>query len=232
MPIYHTKAWDLTFDSKRDNGIDLSAIADVPIAAAVGVNINLDAGVAFKKTKNNFWEFDSLDTFVIQPTREYIEDSLEDTEVAAYLKSRSPFGSSSLFMVTGVIIARGAKSKNTTSRERSVRGNPGVDVPILAEAGIKLELQRERGISSTTKMTSDFVWAIRLAKISKGILDRTWSHVTYSSGATFGLDDDGSKEEAHQIVNNLKVEGFEGFEGFEDPYGRKNDDVFVVGTEG
>lgn len=41
MPIYPTKAHDLTFEINKSPGVELSANAGVPIAAAVGVTIKV-----------------------------------------------------------------------------------------------------------------------------------------------------------------------------------------------
>jgi hypothetical protein len=115
MPIYPTKAWDLTWEVNKSHGVDIS-----------GVAIKLDARVAFTRTIKNFWEFVSLDTFIFQPTSEYVEDSVEDDEVAAYLKRRGFLGSSTIFMITGVIVARGAKTKTSEVRKRNVHAGSGV----------------------------------------------------------------------------------------------------------
>jgi hypothetical protein len=124
MPIYPTKAWDLTWEVNKSHGVDISGEAGVPVAA--GLAIKLDARVAFTRTIKNFWEFVSLDTFIFQPTSEYVEDSVEDDEVAAYLKRRGFLGSSTIFMITGVIVARGAKTKTSEVRKRNVHAGSGV----------------------------------------------------------------------------------------------------------
>jgi hypothetical protein len=126
MPIYPTKAWDLKREINKSGGAGFSGNAGVPIAAAAGLMIKLDAGVAFQKTIRNFWEFESLETFIIQPTNEYVEDSVGDEEVSAYLRKRGFFNSSTLFMITGIIIARGAKTKVSKVRKRDFHGGPGV----------------------------------------------------------------------------------------------------------
>jgi hypothetical protein len=126
MPIYPTTAWDLTWEVNKSGGMNISGNTGVPITAAAGLTIKLDAGATFQGTVKNFWEFESLDTFIVQPTSEYVEDSVEDEEVSAYLQKRGLFGSSSLFMITGIKIARGAKTKASEVRKRDVYGGPTV----------------------------------------------------------------------------------------------------------
>ena len=98
---------------------------------------------------------------------------------------------------------------------------------MLAETGLHAGRSREVGFSSFAQKTSDFVWAVRLAKITKGLLDKQWSHETYSSGATFGLSEE--SEDFQQLVEALRREGFELAETVEL---QLDSDVFVIGTDG
>jgi hypothetical protein len=41
MPIYPTKAQDLTFEVNKSHNVELSANAGIPIAAAVGITIKV-----------------------------------------------------------------------------------------------------------------------------------------------------------------------------------------------
>lgn len=81
-------------------------------------------------------------------------------------------------------------------------------------------------LSTAARKTTDFVWAVRLAKISKGFIDRQWSHKTFSSGSTFGLHDEVDK--GQQITDALQREGIEGFERIN---AKVEDDIFVIGTD-
>ena len=56
----------------------------------------------------------------------------------------------------------------------------------------------------STGAESDFVWAVRVSKIWKGALDRTWSFRTQSKGATFSLEGEERKEE---VAQKLESEG-------------------------
>lgn len=54
---------------------------------------------------------------------------------------------------------------------------------------------------------SDFIWAIRVAKISKGVFDSKWSVKTFSKGATFGTE-----QTLHSVENVLSEEGIKAAE--------------------
>jgi len=92
--------------------------------------------------------------------------------------------------------------------------------------GFDVRASNETEVSSTAQKTTDFVWAVRLSKISKGLIDRQWSHETFSSGATFGLDDEADK--GQQIIDTLQGEGLEGLEKVNV---QMKDDVFVIGSD-
>jgi len=59
--------------------------------------------------------------------------------------------------------------------------------------------------------TNDFVWAVRLAKIHKGVLHRDWSVYTYTKRATFGAGQD--EVDVAEVLSN---EGFANFTVVED----------------
>jgi hypothetical protein len=100
------------------------------------------------------------------------------------------------------------------------------DLPAIAQAGFDASVSNETEVSSSAQETTDFVWAVRLARISKGLIDRMWSHETFFKGATFSLDDE--VEEGQQIFDALKSEGFEGFKKVDIT---SKDDVFIVGSD-
>jgi hypothetical protein len=100
------------------------------------------------------------------------------------------------------------------------------EFPAIAEVGFDVSVSNETEVSSTARKTTDFVWALRLAKISKGLIDRQWSHETFSSGATFGLDDEA--DTGQQIVDALQGEGLEGLEKVDV---QVEDDIFVIGSD-
>lgn len=76
---------------------------------------------------------------------------------------------------------------------------------------------------SNTQETINFVWTVRLAKISRCFIDRKWSYSTLSRGATFALDD--KVDEGQQAVDTLQDEGFE---GIGDVNLKGNEGVFIT----
>jgi hypothetical protein len=70
---------------------------------------------------------------------------------------------------------------------------------------------------------SDFVWAVRLAKVHKGLLMRDWSLGPYTQLATFGAD-----EEEVDVAGTVAAEGLDKFLVVED---EKLGEAFVVEKE-
>ena len=68
--------------------------------------------------------------------------------------------------------------------------------------------------------SSDFIWAIRLAKVKKGLLMRDWSLEPYTKLATFGAG-----EEEVDIARTVVAEGIDNFLVIED---EDLDEAFVV----
>jgi hypothetical protein len=126
MPVYPSTAWDLTWETTKSNGAGFQASGGAPVAAAAGLELKLDAGVAFKKSVQKSDQFKKLETFIIQPTSEYIEDTIEGEQVSKYVTKNTTLGfSRSIFMITGMIIARGAKTSRVESQKQDVHGGPG-----------------------------------------------------------------------------------------------------------
>ena len=85
------------------------------------------------------------------------------------------------------------------------------EIPGIATLTATGNLSSESSQSSSGTYTNDFIWAIRLVKVQKGLLMRDWSVNTYTKRATF--DD---KEGDADIESALKDEGLEGFQIFDD----------------
>ena len=126
MPIYPSKAYDFKWESNAERGCDYGVDVGVPIAAAAGITVKTETGAVFQRSVRNFWEFDALETYIIQPTEEYVEDSVENEQVDAYLRKRRMLKSPSVFMITGLMIARGAANQTSAGNTTDAHLRPGV----------------------------------------------------------------------------------------------------------
>lgn len=104
------------------------------------------------------------------------------------------------------------------------------EIPTLVDVGFNINMEKDEEVSTNAHKTSDFVWAVRLAKISKGLIDRKWSLESVSSGATFGLDD--GSDRSQLIIDSVKAEGFESIEIEKEVVDSEADDeVFMISVD-
>lgn len=82
------------------------------------------------------------------------------------------------------------------------------DVPTIATAELTGGVGRERAQGVEEGKASDFVWAVRLAKVHKGILMTDWSIDPYTHKATFGVTSDGQEVDVTAVVTGNGLQGF------------------------
>ena len=79
------------------------------------------------------------------------------------------------------------------------------EVPVLAEAGPEVEVGMASTETVTAKHVGDFVWAVRLAKITKNGLQKTWGMETVTGkisgvGGVFGAESGREAEDVGEVV--------------------------------
>lgn len=120
MPIYKRTTQDFLRTTEGGRDFAVSAGADVPVAAVIGVGINLRTETTFRRSVSNAWRFSALDTYIVQVTPAYVEDSMDAPEVLEYRKRHEVLGiSKSIFMITGIMVAR---AENSSSLEQRTTG--------------------------------------------------------------------------------------------------------------
>jgi hypothetical protein len=117
MRIWATKAVDFHFSSSTDNGIDTSAKAGTTNPAATGLNVSTHAEMVFRRTMGDSWSVDRLDTQIVQPTMTYLEQCQNSAQVAAWVEKKKVLGRWKVYMVTGLMIARGVKNERKDNAE-------------------------------------------------------------------------------------------------------------------
>ena len=233
MTVYETTKWDMKWDISSSSTNSATANVGVP-TGVLPVDMNTSVSAAFKKSVRNFWEFERLDTAIVQPTRAYVDDSLEDGDVEAFLNRKKVLGLKpwTLYMISGIAIARGARVvSNEESESNSMHADAGVNVPGAAGGGISGEVGGERGTKANWNKASDFVWAVRLARISKGLFhgDKQWKMETVAKGATFSKEDGDGDGEGKEVnaEDELTAEGMDLDHGV-NLYKDSKEDMFVV----
>ncbi|KAI0410590.1 hypothetical protein F5X98DRAFT_92740 [Xylaria grammica] len=209
MPVATGRAYDFRWNLTDGGHIDVSASVDAPIAAFVGANVGLNAGVVFRNAVDRCWEFERLETFFVNITQSYVDDTMETTEIESYVDKHKDWfvKNPPLYIVTGIMAGRKAKISENNSRERSANAGATAGISSIAGSSGNVDVSGRKEVSSSQKV-GDFVFAVRLAKVTKGLLDRAWSWSTLSEGATFGVGE-GSEERAESIKSQLEACGHE-----------------------
>ncbi|RSL82941.1 hypothetical protein CDV31_016890 [Fusarium ambrosium] len=194
MKVWPSQTIKFKWENSRSTQADASGSARAPGAAAAGVDIQTTASGAFRQSVENYSEFESLDCYIVNPVKSYINEYLAEGSVADHVKSEKTLGSWKLFMITGIMIARGAKTSNKEGLHREGHVKSGLSVPDVAGVSVEGGLTNDSKQASSSSSVTDFVWAIRLAKISKTlgqvVLQKDWSMITETQGATFAPGDE------------------------------------------
>ena len=128
-----------------------------------------------------------MDTYWFNPTKQYIEESIQDPGVKSYIeenKWRNP-----VYMITGLMIVRGASASKSAMAEKGIHTQFGVDITagVPLTLGPKLDLETSREQTMLFDHASDFVLAYRLRKI-KVKQSGTVKSKQYSKGALYDSD--------------------------------------------
>ncbi|KAF2191739.1 hypothetical protein K469DRAFT_804532 [Zopfia rhizophila CBS 207.26] len=185
-----------------------AANASAPIGGAVTVTAEQHTKLAFERTEKDHKEFGTLDRYIIQVNRKFIGGILEDKEVATHIERTKGVkllgigGQWSVYMITGITVARGAKGESAESRKFEANTSTDVNVTDAASGGLAANFASNKSTSMLAQKSSDFVWAVRLVKIWKDATKKDWDFRTVSKGATFSLDDEKQwKDEIQQTLS-------------------------------
>ena len=128
-----------------------------------------------------------VDTCWFNPTKLYIEESIQDPGVRSYIEAnrwRSP-----VYMITGLMIVRGASASKSAMAEQGMHTQFGVDITagVPLTVGPKSDLERSKERTMLFDHASDFVLAYRLRKIEVK-QGGTVKSKKYTKGALYDSD--------------------------------------------
>ncbi|KAG8529012.1 uncharacterized protein KY384_006701 [Bacidia gigantensis] len=147
-----------------------------------------------------------MDTCWFNPTKQYIADSVLDPGVQTYIKEnkrRRP-----VYMITGLMIARGASASKKSMVDKGLHAQFGVDfsaIGVPAALGPKIEVASGKEQTIHFDHATDFVLAYRLKKIkvkAKGAIKSK----PYNTGALFDSD---VKESALPVDTSWDIDDIE-----------------------
>ncbi|KAG7290047.1 hypothetical protein NEMBOFW57_000039 [Staphylotrichum longicolle] len=194
MPGQPSTTYNFTWSDSSSRAVGVLGKASVPIASGIpGLDATASIGALFGKKVANYSHFARLDYWMTFPSRLYVNDCLRRREVEDHIKRVSSiFGGWTMYMITGLAIARGC------------------------EIGPELSFETSNSSTMTGERATDFIWAIKLAKITKNGLQKDWTveSVTGRDGllgkrATFSVD------AGDQLFNPVPVLIHEGLDASE-----------------
>ncbi|KAH7312625.1 hypothetical protein B0I35DRAFT_59731 [Stachybotrys elegans] len=207
MPIYRTRE-ALTWYRKKGINYELSNELSAPIAALAGITVEAGGGVSRKNMHEVSVHIPDVETMTINPTRSYIGRCLEEESISEHVHKRNINLKWSVFIVTGLKVIRGGfKGESTDEKEHSVMASVGLDIPLTAKEVGKVSVNPAEASIMSSESSNDFVWAVRLGKITKGLFDSKWTARTYSKGAVFD-----TTEKTTDIDAMMAAEGIENYE--------------------
>ncbi|EKJ72422.1 hypothetical protein FPSE_07446 [Fusarium pseudograminearum CS3096] len=208
MTVHRNTVLNFSWNDSTTHAPGITLAAGIPVLATAGITVKASLQTAFMQTVENHESYDRLDTYTVQPTASYIENCLDREELKAYVNGR-PFWS--MFMITGIKVARTGTRETREENALVVDVGPQLDAFGLASLTATTNIKRATSKSASGNYTRDFIWAIRLAKVHKGLLVRDWSVAAYTRRATF--DD---KEGDADVESALQSEGMDEFQIIDD----------------
>lgn len=167
-----------------ETGLGLGLYAQFLQLATGGIAVDVDHS---QQTANTF-AFDMVTTVSFEPTLQYVDESIKAPAVQAYLREpKQRFAPVvSLFLVTGMKLAKGARINYSTSGSTAVTGNIAIDVPPLGMTfGPKGHWTRTNGDETEFNRDSEFIFAFRVKRLRFG---RKFTVEEYNKGAFLAND--------------------------------------------
>ncbi|KAH7186195.1 uncharacterized protein B0J16DRAFT_400187 [Fusarium flagelliforme] len=208
MTVRRNSVLQFTWDDSKNTAPGINLAASAPVLAAAGMTVGASLQTTFMRTVADHESYDRLDTYTVQPREDYIGKCLQQEKLKQHVDGKAFW---SMFMITGIKVARAGKREMEEGKGTTVDVGPNVEIPGIATFTATANLNREASQKSSGTYTGDFIWAIRLAKVHKGLLMRHWSVAVHTERATFN-----SEEGDADIEGALKEEGLEGFQIFDD----------------
>lgn len=191
----HKDSWQFEHSTTKSGSVGLFASFAAIIS---GIGVDASGNIA---DENGFkYKFDRLETQFIEPDAAYARAAVEVPAVKKFLEEHKYTGKS-IYMITGVKIARGASVKKNETQgiggelSATFDGTAAAGIPV--QAGPKFSLDRKTEVVETFNGSSDFVFAYSLRKISV-----RWSGQVrtkqIAGGDLHGYDEDGMGDSSEE----------------------------------
>ncbi|KAK0761360.1 hypothetical protein N5P37_006310 [Trichoderma harzianum] len=194
MEITEHNEYDYTFNLKAKSGGRIGIWASF----LQTIGLKAEATVEDSRQHSEQWAFEKLQTISFAPKLAYITKCLEDDGVRNFLWTNKPyFGTSNLYMITGIKVAYGASSVVQYAKKKGIALRLGSGFT-GNHIGPEFSRNDEIGVSQSQGGADPFVFAFRLRRIKLSLSGEV-GHEQYSKGAMLGIKGDEDNESNAQI---------------------------------
>ncbi|CVL03097.1 uncharacterized protein FPRN_00117 [Fusarium proliferatum] len=202
-----------------------------PIANAVGATVNAEVETEFRRTMENWVDYETMDIEIVQPSTAYIKAVLKMEDVQNHIdQQKMPFIDRwSVYVVTGLMIGRASGTVgNSISSSKGFGGGPEVDIPGIANAKVTASVKSSNETTKSVQVQGDRIWAVRFAKVHKGLMRSRWMQTEETVGAALGWKPL-EEEEVQDVLQHEEITSFEITQVATERHGQI---IFVTGAEG
>ncbi|KAI1753500.1 hypothetical protein F4782DRAFT_78581 [Xylaria castorea] len=167
-PVVETD-WKKTISIEK--GLGLGVYAQFLQLAIGGLPLGPEVDAKHSNKTANAFAFDTVTTLAFEPTQEYVEEAIKAPAVQTWLREPKQrfVPVVSLFLVTGMKLAKGARIKYSTSQSTKVTGNFGVFAPALGTTfGPKGHWISTDDDETEFNREAEFVFAFRVKRLKFG----------------------------------------------------------------
>ena len=170
----------------------------------VGLGGDIDGGHDSRDQNQLFVE--KMDTYYFYPTDAQINKSIKDPGVQRYLEKNHYH--QPVFMITGLMIARGASAVQSSLKSHVFRTKIGIDLTAIGApitVGPKFSMSGGRDRDLAWEKSSDFILAYRLTRI-KIIRSGVFKYKKYNKGALYNSETAAVGDEENEELETLQTE--------------------------
>ena len=175
-------------------------------AELLGLPVGGEISTDWSREETREFKIQKLLTRQFLPTTDFIEKSMENSEVKAWVNEK--MFKKDIYMVTGLKLAYGASIDHTLKKEHGGKINPKIDLS-MANAPVKLGLNIAGSKGTTTGLSfdgpMDFVFAYMLKRIK--VARKGYKTDDYTKGAGYSLDRKTEVKKETAVVSDIAVLG-------------------------
>ncbi|KAF5572635.1 hypothetical protein FPCIR_14218 [Fusarium pseudocircinatum] len=231
MRISSSQFCGFSWHNTKEREVGATVGGGAPIASAVGATINAEVETEFRRTMENWVEYETMDIEIVQPSTAYITAVLKKEDVQNHINQQKIplLDRWSVYVVTGLMIGRASGTVgNSISSSKGFGGGPEVDIPGIANAKITASAKSSNETTKSTQIQGDRIWAVRFAKVHKGLMRSRWMQTEETVGAALDWKAQ-HDEKVEDVLRHEKISDFEIAQVTNDRHGQM---IFVTGAEG